>query len=104
RRADLVASQLESLVETAVTRALARSRNDRPRKKRATTNMLMADTIQKNPDTVGWTVAQWSQHLRRAKSTVAETPTWKKLEEIRLQNRAERAKDRRRRGGRRTSE
>ena len=64
--------------------------------KRATVNERMAGTIMENPEAMGWNSPQWAKHLKCGKSSVVETATWKKLESARLQAKAERMKDRRR--------
>lgn len=69
-----------------------KARNRRP----ATANERMAGEIIKKPDAMGWNSPKWSQFLKCAKSTVVATQTWKKLESARLQAKAERMLDRRR--------
>jgi len=68
----------------------------KPTGKPATVNERMAGTIMENPEAMGWNSAQWAKHLKCGKSSVVETATWKKLESARLQAKAERMKDRRR--------
>ena len=68
----------------------------KPTGKPATVNERMAGTIMENPDAMGWNSVQWAKHLKCGKSSVVETATWKKLESARLQAKAERMKDRRR--------
>lgn len=68
--------------------------NPRPK---ASVNARMLETIQKNPEAMGWTTTQWAKHLHCAKSTVADTKTWKDLAMGRDRARAERATDRRQR-------
>jgi hypothetical protein len=58
-------------------------------------NARMLETIQTNPDAIGWSSTQWVNHLLCAKSSVVETHTWKDLQMARVRRRAERAKDRR---------
>jgi hypothetical protein len=65
-------------------------------KQAATVNCRMAGTIMENPEAMGWNSTQWAKHLKCGKSSVVETATWKKLESARLQAKAERMKDRRR--------
>jgi hypothetical protein len=60
-------------------------------------NARMLETIQANPDALGWNSRQWATHLKCAKSSVVETPTWKDLTMRRERERAERTQDRRRR-------
>jgi hypothetical protein len=60
-------------------------------------NARMLDTIQTNTEAMGWSCRQWAEHLKCAKSSVVETPTWKNLAMGRHRERAERARDRRRR-------
>ncbi len=72
------------------------TRPTRPTGKPATVNERMAGTIMATPEAMGWNSAQWAKHLKCGKSSVVETATWKKLESARLQAKAERMKDRRR--------
>jgi hypothetical protein len=60
-------------------------------------NARMLETIQANPEAMGWNSKQWAEHLRCAKSSVVDTQTWKDLSMRRDRERAERARDRRRR-------
>jgi hypothetical protein len=64
---------------------------------RAKINARMLETIQNNPEAMGWTSPQWAKHLKCAKSSVVDTETWKDLTMRRQRNRAERAQDRRQR-------
>ena len=64
--------------------------------KRATANQIMLEKMQKDPNSHGWTAEQWSQYAKKSKSTIVNTPTWKKLKEIRDKLKAEKALDRRR--------
>jgi hypothetical protein len=66
-----------------------------PRK--ASINARMLETIQKNHEARGWGCKRWAEHLKCAKSSVVETQTWKTLSTLRDRERAERARDRRRR-------
>ena len=68
---------------------------DRP-KPPATVNERMVGTIMEIPEAMGWNSPQWAKHLQCGKSSVVETATWKRLESARLQAKAERMKDRRR--------
>lgn len=68
----------------------------KPQRRAATVNERMAGTIMENPEAMGWNSPQWAKHLKCGKSSVVETATWKKLESARLQAKAERMKDRRR--------
>ena len=65
-------------------------------RKSATVNDQMAGTITENHEAMGWNSTQWAEYLKCGKSTVVETATWKKLESARLQAKAERTNDRRR--------
>jgi len=60
-------------------------------------NARMLEEIMNNPNARGWTAAKWASHLKCAKSSVIDTPTWKALREHRETLRAERAKAKRRR-------
>jgi len=73
-------------------------KNDREKGKtrQATVNEQMAGMIMKNPNAMGWSSPEWAKTLKCGKSTVVETPTWKNLETVRLDEKAKRAKDRRR--------
>ena len=64
------------------------------KRKPATVNQLMAGTIAKIPETIGWNSKKWAEQLNCTKSTVVETATWKRLELVRLQTKAKRKKDR----------
>jgi hypothetical protein len=66
-------------------------------KPRASVNARMLQTIQEDPDAMGWSCKQWAQHLRCAKSSVVETATWKNMSITRERARAERRRDRGRR-------
>jgi hypothetical protein len=68
----------------------------RPAKGRKNINARMLESIQANPETLGWNSVQWAMHLKCSKSSVVETTTWKDLAMRRDRGRAERAKDRRR--------
>lgn len=50
------------------------------------------------PESNGWTVSQFVAELKCSRSGVADTATWKMLEAARKLGKAERRKDRRRRG------
>ena len=60
-------------------------------------NGRMLDAIQEDQEALGWNSRQWAEHLKCAKSSVVETKTWKDLQMRRERDKAERAKDRRRR-------
>ncbi|MDA1326297.1 MAG: hypothetical protein O3C34_16325 [Proteobacteria bacterium] len=62
----------------------------------ATVNERMAGTIMEKPEAMGWNSPQWAKFLKCGKSSVVETATWKILEIARLQAKAERMNDRRR--------
>lgn len=64
-------------------------------KGKASINARMLETMQLNSESHGWSAAQWAMHLKCAKSSVVETPTWKDLALVRDRMRAERAADRR---------
>ncbi len=64
-------------------------------KKPGRCNDQMAGMIVSKPESMGWSSTQWSKHLGFARSTIVDTPTWKKLKSARLQDLAERKKDRR---------
>jgi hypothetical protein len=65
--------------------------------KRKNINARMLETIQMNPDAMGWSSEKWRVHLKCAKSSVVATPTWKDLLIRRDRERAERSRDRRHR-------
>ncbi len=68
------------------------------RPKRATVNMRMMETIQVNPEAMGWTSTQWQKHLKcRSRSVITDTQIWKSLEINRLRLKAERGESKRRR-------
>lgn len=60
-------------------------------------NARMLEAIQSNPEAIGWKLRQWAAYLKCAKSSVAETQTWRDLGMRRERERAEKARDRRRR-------
>lgn len=62
----------------------------------ATTNQLMLEMLQKNHEASGWPSTKWAKAVKRSRSTVTDTDTWKTLEVARLQAKADRMKDRRR--------
>ena len=73
--------------------------------KRATANQLMLDLIQRQPESRGWTVSQWCKATKRGKATIHATETWKQLETFRLELKATKATDRRRKSfGKRSSD
>jgi hypothetical protein len=63
---------------------------------RATINARMLEAIQANPGSMGWNSRQWAEHLKCSKPAVVETQTWQDLKMRRERERAERAKNRRR--------
>jgi hypothetical protein len=67
------------------------------RRPTASVNARMLETIQANTEALGWNCRQWAAHLHCAKASVVVTPTWKDLKMRRERERAERARDRRRR-------
>jgi hypothetical protein len=75
----------------------AAKEKDRTLRHPASVNARMLETIQANPEAMGWNSAEWAKHLKCAKSSVVETPTWINLKMGRERARAERARDRRRR-------
>jgi hypothetical protein len=82
------------------TQALAPTSTEKPStrpKRKASINARMMETIQSNFEAAGWSCRRWAEELRCAKSSVAETRTWKDLTMQRDRLRAERRKDRRRR-------
>jgi hypothetical protein len=66
-------------------------------RRQPTVNARMLETIQTNSEAMGWNSRQWAEHLKCSKPAVVETQTWRDLTMRRERNRAERAKDRRRR-------
>jgi hypothetical protein len=60
-------------------------------------NARMLETIQSNPDAMGWSCPRWATHLKCAKSSVVATETWKDLSMRRDRERAQRRRDRQRR-------
>lgn len=70
---------------------------DNPRPK-ATVNARMLELMQKDPKVKGWTCQEWAKKLGCARSTVHGTETWKMLGQFRLEQKADRANDRRRNG------
>lgn len=70
--------------------------DNRNRRRRPSVNARMLETIQSDPEAMGWNSRQWAEYLKCAKSTVVETRTWKDLSMGRDRERAERARDRRR--------
>jgi hypothetical protein len=60
-------------------------------------NARMLETIQNDPDSIGWSSPKWAKHLKCAKSSVVETQAWKDLAMGRERTKAERTTDRRRR-------
>ncbi len=65
-------------------------------RKRGTANMRMFDELSKNADAAGWSSGQWARFLECSRSTVVGTKAWKSLERVRLDAKAQRMKDRRR--------
>jgi hypothetical protein len=66
----------------------------KPHTKKATTNALMLEAIQKNRDAMGWSSTQWAKEIKRSKSAIVETETWNTFKAVRDTNRAMRARDR----------
>ena len=64
--------------------------------KPATVNERMAGTIMENSEAIGWNSVQWAKRLKCSRSTVTATPTWKKLESARQEEKAKRMEDRHR--------
>jgi hypothetical protein len=60
-------------------------------------NVRMIAILQTQPEAECWTIRQWATHLGCAISTVFDTPTWKKLESCRFNEKATHKQDRRRR-------
>lgn len=61
-------------------------------------NARMLDKMQGDKECYGWSCAQWARFLKCRPSSVVAAPAWKMLEKFRLQEKAERARDRRGRG------
>lgn len=74
----------------------SRAARDAVSRRKATVNTRMIDIMQQESEAAGWTSTQWASRLKCAKSTVVATMAWKRLENLRLQARAERVNDRRR--------
>lgn len=74
-----------------------KGRNDRQSRGGVTINARMIETIQSQPDAMGWNCRQWAQHLHCGRPAVVATPTWKDLTMRRERDKATRATDRRRR-------
>ena len=66
-------------------------------KQKRNVNGRMLDTLQRKPESRGWTVREWAAYLGCSTSSVCETQTWKELSAARKVMKAERSKDRRRR-------
>jgi hypothetical protein len=64
----------------------------KPRNK-ATVSARITDRLQREPESVQWTLHQWADHLGCAESTVAETAAWKTIMKARIMAEVER-KDR----------
>lgn len=64
-------------------------------------NARMLDTMSKNPESRGWSIRQWAEHLRCVISTVQKTPAWKSLQVMNAGDRLGKGKpkDRSRHGG-----
>jgi hypothetical protein len=67
-------------------------------KRKPSVNARMLETMQRNPESHGWSASRWAGHLKCAKSSIAGTPTWKDLALVRVRLNAEHAADRRRNG------
>jgi hypothetical protein len=98
RRSGLAVKAAEVLtLEVAMDRLESNKGDPRSSPRRLSVNARMLETIQTNPDAMGWNSMRWARHLKCAKSSVVDTQTWKDLKMRRERERAERTRDRRRR-------
>lgn len=69
-----------------------------PAGKKATVNARMLDTMQKRPESMGWTARQWATHLKCSPASIANAHAWKSLGIVKVSEQLSRAKpkDRRR--------
>jgi hypothetical protein len=66
------------------------------RRRTKTTNVLMIETLAKDPDSAGLSIRQWESRIGRSISSIHGTPTWKMLKKNAEEKKAERALDRHR--------
>ena len=65
--------------------------------KKATTNALMIEEIQKDISAMGWNCTQWSKKIRRSGPSIVGTEVWQHCQMAREKKQAELARDRQRR-------
>jgi hypothetical protein len=61
-----------------------------PKRPRGTANQRMLAEIERNSESLYWTLPEWCQFLGRAKSTVSDTAAWVRCKEARAQRKLER--------------
>lgn len=95
---DIRGDENSSFIETKTPDGVKKSNAPKPKtsRRRPGINARMIETIRKNPEAMGLSSPRWAKQLKCAKSSVVETDTWKDLTTLRERERAERARDRRR--------
>jgi hypothetical protein len=60
-------------------------------------NARMLETLQQQPEAIGWTSTEWAKHFKCSTAAICNCGTWTQLEHYREKQKAERALDRHRR-------
>lgn len=85
------------LLEDAAEGGGGQSTGGPEKNRRKNINARMLETIQLNPEAIGWNSPQWAAYLKCSRSAVVATKTWQDLKIVQERQRAEKARDRRRR-------
>ena len=91
------AVDLQSGPEQVIPAAEEQPTTDTVDPRRKNINARMLETIQSNPEALGWNTRQWAEYLKCSRPAVVDTKTWQDLKMARERKRAEKARDRRRR-------
>ena len=67
---------------------------------RVSTNALMMEALTKSPESQGWSIRRFSREIKRSNSSIQGCGAWRRLEEMRADQKARRALDRSRGAGR----
>jgi hypothetical protein len=90
---DLIVSYLQvELAKAQGSTAESGGRSDSFEQTKTTVNSRMLDTVQKTPESVGWTVTQWEAHLGCSRGAIAKAPAWQSLKVVKAEQQLSKAK------------